>query len=82
MNVGTRPISGENKVADDFGDEPFESFSMQAGDGVLYRGSLRRHGRIVPNPNRWSAHAFLQWVDPDGPHSGEAFERLDFGKLP
>jgi len=82
LSIGTRSIADGNNIADDFGDEPFESFTMEPGDGVLYRGSLRRHGRIAPNPNRWSAHAFLQWVDRDGPYRAEAFERLDLGKLP
>jgi hypothetical protein len=28
----------------------------------------------VPNPNSWSAHLFLHWVDRDGPHAAHAFD--------
>lgn len=49
--------------------------AMQPGDGVLYRGVAHRHGRTAPNPNRWSAHLFLHWVDADGPYRDQAFDR-------
>jgi hypothetical protein len=41
-------------------DEAFTELPMRAGDAVMYRGVNHRHGRIEPNPNRWSAHLFLQ----------------------
>jgi hypothetical protein len=33
-----------------------------------------RHGRITPNPNGWSVHLFMHWVDRNGPHRGHAFD--------
>jgi hypothetical protein len=47
---------------------------MQPGDAVLYRGTQLRHGRIEPNPNGWSAHLFMHWVDRTGPHAAHAFD--------
>jgi len=49
---------------------------MRAGDAVLYRGVNHRHGRIEPNPIRWSAHLFLHWVDANGPFADQAFDRV------
>lgn len=60
-------------AAEDFGDEPFSTLEMSPGDAVLYQGINRRHGRLEPNPNRWSAHLFMFWVDRDGPNKEEAF---------
>jgi hypothetical protein len=82
LGIGTLPITDLQTVSDDFGEEPYENFTMKPGDGVLYHGSLRRHGRIIPNPNRWSAHVFLQWVDRDGPNKAKALEGVDLGVLP
>lgn len=48
--------------------------AMQAGDAVLYQGVHHHHGRCTPNPNRWSAHLFLHWVDRDGPYADFAFD--------
>jgi len=86
FQVGRRALGGE-AVADDFGGEACESLAMRPGDAILYRGIDRRHGRTEPNPNRWSAHLFMHWVEQDGPHRDQAFEgappddavRLDFG---
>ena len=61
-------------VTEDFGGEPFASLAMRAGAAVLYRGVDRRHGRVVPNPNKWSAHLFCHWVAADGPNAHLAFE--------
>jgi hypothetical protein len=55
-------------VTDDFGGEPYQAVLMAPGDAVLYQGVHRRHGRVTPNPNSWSAHLFLHWVDPEGPY--------------
>ena len=63
-------------IAEDFGSEQFSSLPMGAGDGVLYQGVSHRHGRIEPNPNRWSAHLFLHWVDSNGPHASHAFDQV------
>jgi hypothetical protein len=62
------------KVDEDFGPEPFASIPMQVGDAVLYQGVNHRHGRVKPNPNGWSAHLFLHWVDRDGPYRDHAFD--------
>lgn len=64
-------------VDDDFGDEAFSSIPMSAGDGVMYRGVNHRHGRLDPNPNSWSAHMFLHWVDAAGPYADHAFDRAN-----
>jgi hypothetical protein len=82
LSMGTTPVSGNIGIKDDFGDEAYETYAMTAGDAVLYRGISRRHGRVTPNPNRWSAHAFMLWVEREGPNRGEAFERLDLGTDP
>lgn len=55
-------------------DEPYSSAAMKAGDAVLYQGVTHHHGRITPNPNAWSAHLFLHWVEREGPHAGRAFD--------
>jgi hypothetical protein len=62
------------KVDEDFGSEKFVSLDMNVGDAVLYRGVEHRHGRVTPNPNAWSAHLFLHWVDRHGPHADQAFD--------
>ena len=80
--IATNLAEDRITVGEDFGDEPHESFVTMPGDAVLYHGSSHRHGRITPNPNRWSAHVFLQWVVRDGPHIEEAFERLELGDRP
>jgi len=75
LDMGRDPIEAPQEVADDFGDAAVASLEMQVGDAVAYRGAEHRHGRVSPNPNRWSAHLFLHWVDRDGEHAGEAFDR-------
>lgn len=77
LEVGSRHIETPRQRADaDFGDEPYRSVPMWPGDAVLYQGVHRAHGRITPNPNRWSAHLFLHWVDPVGPYAEHAFEGM------
>lgn len=63
------------RCTDSFGDEEFSRVRLELGDAIIYKGVNRRHGRITPNPNRWSAHAFLHWVDLDGPFSDWAFDK-------
>ena len=48
--------------------------AMAAGDAVLYQGVHHHHGRCTPNPNRWSAHLFLHWIDRNGPYASFAFD--------
>lgn len=62
-------------VESDFGAEQFSSLPMSAGDAVMYRGVNHRHGRLEPNPNSWSAHLFLHWVDAGGPYASHAFDQ-------
>jgi len=62
-------------VDPDFGAEPYSAIPMSAGDAVMYRGVNHRHGRLDPNPNSWSAHLFLHWVDASGPYADHAFDR-------
>lgn len=62
-------------VRADFGQTAFGSVAMQPGDGVLYQGVHHRHGRLEPNPNAWSAHLFLHWVDANGRYKDQAFDR-------
>ncbi|HYE27990.1 MAG TPA: hypothetical protein VEA61_07135, partial [Allosphingosinicella sp.] len=64
----------EEPCVEDFGDEPYSSIEMQPGDAVLYRGIELRHGRTLPNPNRWSAHLFLFWVERGGEFEQHAFD--------
>jgi len=74
FEVGAEPIAEPGPIEDDFGAAAHTKIAMQPGDAVLYRGVQHRHGRTTPNPNRWSAHMFLHWVDRDGPHAGHAFD--------
>lgn len=60
---------------DDFGGQDYGSITMQVGDAVLYQGVRYAHGRTKPNPNAWSAHLFLHYVDRQGPFADEAFDR-------
>jgi len=62
------------RVSEDFEAARFASIPMQAGDAVLYKGTNHRHGRTTPNPNAWSAHLFLHWVDREGPYANFAFD--------
>jgi len=74
FEVGRDEAPARGKHASDFGEEPFSSIAMHPGDAVLYRGIRRRHGRLSPNPNKWSAHLFLHWVEATGPYREHAFE--------
>ena len=77
LDVGSQHIDTPRQRADpDFGDETYGSVPMLPGDAVLYQGVHRAHGRLMPNPNRWSAHLFLHWVDPAGPYADQAFEGI------
>ena len=81
--IGKERADAHEPAADEgFGpDESYVELPMRAGDAVMYRGVNHRHGRIEPNPNRWSAHLFLHWVDPKGPFADHAFDRAALGKL-
>jgi hypothetical protein len=62
------------QVEKDFGTGSFASLEMNVGDAVLYQGVNHRHGRLSPNPNGWSVHLFLHWVDRDGPYRDQAYD--------
>jgi hypothetical protein len=67
------------RVTDDFEGDAVLSFAMQPGDAVLYNGVHRRHGRTTPNPNGWSAHLFMHWVERGGAFAEHAFDaRADY----
>ena len=74
LQIGSTRVKSEDPCVDDFGDEPFSAIEMQPGDAVLYRGTDLRHGRTQPNPNRWSAHLFLFWVERGGEFAQHAFD--------
>lgn len=61
--------------SDDFGEDAFSSVELSPGSAILYQGVNHRHGRLTPNPNRWSAHLFMHWVDTNGPYGEWAFDR-------
>ena len=82
LEVGKTRQDPNARVDRDFGAEDFASVPMQVGDAVLYQGVHHRHGRTVPNPNAWSAHLFLHWIDRNGPFADQAFDgRLDPAKV-
>ncbi len=75
LEVGaTHLIAPRPEVADDFGGEARVAVPTAPGDAVLYQGVHRRHGRTRPNPNAWSAHLFLHWVERGGRYADTAFD--------
>jgi hypothetical protein len=75
LSVATERIETPSPLVEDgFGEQPFASVLMKPGDGVLYQGTHHRHGRMTPNPNGWSAHLFLHWVEKDGRYKEHAFD--------
>jgi hypothetical protein len=77
LEVETARSEPSARVETDFGGSAHRSIALGVGDALLYQGVNHRHGRTVPNPNRWSAHLFLHWVDRDGSYRDHAFD----GKL-
>jgi hypothetical protein len=77
LQIGKERIDSLYPLAEDFGAMDYASIGMEVGDAVLYQGSHYAHGRMSPNPNAWSAHLFLFYVDRDGPYREHAFD----GKL-
>lgn len=61
----------------DFGDRDFINIDMNPGDAVAYQGVHHRHGRLTPNPNAWSAHLFMGWVERGGAFQANAFDKLE-----
>ncbi len=75
FQIAGNPTARGQSIEDDFGADSFTSISMSVGDAVIYRGVNYRHGRITPNPNGWSAHLFLHFVERGGPFEDQAFDR-------
>lgn len=78
LSVEDKPLTPEQYFnagqEQDYGGNAYSDFAMQPGDAVLYKGIEHRHARLAPNPNNWSAHMFLHWVEKDGPYAGEAYD--------
>jgi len=74
LEIEQRAIQQPLPITDDFGGQPYTSAMLRVGDALVYRGTEHRHARITPNPNGWSAHIFMHWVDPSGPHADQAFD--------
>ena len=74
IEVARDPTETLYPLSPDFGSGTYSTISMEIGDALLYQGSRHAHGRIKPNPNGWSAHLFMFWVDRDGPHRDHAFD--------
>lgn len=80
LQVGKKRTETLYPLADDFGSDDYVSIGMQVGDAVLYQASHYPHGRMRPNPNAWSAHLFLFFVDRDGPYRDHAFDGAAVGE--
>jgi len=70
--------AADRPKADDFEGDAHKSLLLNPGDAIVYHGVNYRHGRVTPNPNSWSAHLFLHWVDADGPFREWSFDRKEF----
>lgn len=81
LQLGKERIESLYPLSDDFGAMDYASIGMQVGDAVLYQGSHYPHGRMQPNPNKWSAHLFLFFVDRNGPYRQYAFDEKQFAKV-
>jgi hypothetical protein len=68
-------VASKMAIAQDFGEEKFSTLMLNPGDAILYKGVNHRHGRTKPNPNRWSAHLFMHWIDANGPFRDWAFDK-------
>ncbi|MEG3165595.1 hypothetical protein U1701_13430 [Sphingomonas sp. PB2P19] len=75
LDIGTGHIAvPQPVVTEGFDADAFVATEMMPGDGILYQGVHRRHGRVTPNPNGWSAHLFLHWVERGGRYAEFAFD--------
>lgn len=76
IEIGTQRVPEGTPGTDEWGDQPFETVEMQPGDAIVYRGTDLLHGRTQPNPNAWSAHLFLFWVERGGKFHEHAFDEV------
>jgi hypothetical protein len=74
LQIASQRSATSVPIEDDFGATPYSSVAMNVGDAVVYQGVHHAHGRIRPNPNAWSAHLFLHFVDRHGPFADHAFD--------
>lgn len=81
LQIGKERTETLYPLSEDFGSMEYESIGMEVGDAVLYQASQYPHGRIKPNPNAWSAHLFLFYVDRDGTYRKHAFDEQSFEKV-
>ena len=81
LEVGRERTETLYPLAEDFGTMDYASIGMEVGDAVLYQASHYPHGRITPNPNGWSAHLFMFWVDRHGPYREHAFDQTPVEKV-
>jgi hypothetical protein len=79
LEIGRARETQCRKPTDDFAGEGSDGVALMPGDAILYQGVHYRHGRTTPNPNRWSAHLFLHWVDTAGVYKNQAFDSLPVG---
>ena len=75
IEVERQASNPSSRVDENFGESGFASIALEVGDALLYQGVTHRHGRTSANPNGWSAHLFLHWVDAEGPYRDHAFDR-------
>ena len=78
LSMDNKPLSEDQyfkvEQTEDYEGSEYSEVPMSPGDAVLYKGICHRHGRLLPNPNKWSAHMFLHWVERDGPYMKEAYD--------
>lgn len=78
LEVADTPVAEAQRQTlrgdEDFGTEAHTAYPMTPGDAVIYRGYDYRHGRTTANPNRWSVHLFMHWVERDGVHRDQLFD--------
>jgi hypothetical protein len=74
LELGRYRVSSYHPLQDHWEKDPV-SIAMEVGDAVVYKGVNYPHARTTPNPNAWSAHLFLCYVDANGSHRNESFDR-------
>ena len=50
-------------------------FEMIPGDAILYRGMEKVHWREPYKEGKWQAQVFLHYVDANGPHADEKYDK-------
>jgi len=74
----TEPEHGR-KIITQQGDTKYltneREIKMEVGDAVLYRGMNKVHWREPYKEGKWQAQVFLHYVDADGPHAKEKYDK-------